>query len=99
MFFALSLKRSGDCLAPSAIADRFGAVKCRIRCVFSCSARRASLPLHPGCKPVRRLRSSINIVTFPGRSVRTVSRFNRFAPNAGPAGGCGAAISGAPQGG
>ena len=38
------------------------------------------VPHQFGRRPVRRLRSSINIATFPGRKARTVSRFNLIAP-------------------
>ena len=42
------------------------------------------MPLHSGVWPVRRLRSSITIATFPGRNARAVRRFNLFAPASGP---------------
>ena len=42
------------------------AAGCRIRCASVFCAPRV-LPLHFGHRPVRRLRSSINIATFPGR--------------------------------
>ena len=45
--------------------------------------RAARQPLHSGVWPVRRLRSSINIATFPGRKARTVRRVNLIAPRGG----------------
>jgi len=58
---------------PSRDGSSGTAAGCRIRC--ACCAPRV-LPLHFGHRPVRRLRSSINIATFPDAQVRTVSRFN-----------------------
>ena len=53
-----------------------GAVGCRIRCARVCICAPRVGPRHSGVWPVRRLHSSINIATFPGRKTRTVSRFN-----------------------
>jgi hypothetical protein len=50
-----------------------------------CAARHAASSCH---WPVRRPRSSINIVTFPARRVRTVNRFN-LAATACPVAGAG----------
>src|SRR5208282_6055233 len=64
---------------PSRGASRFGRIQNSLRLGRSCAPR--VMPLHPGDWPVRRLRSSINIATFPGRKARTVSRINRIAPS------------------
>ena len=62
------------------------AARYRIRRVkLRCAARHAASSCH---WPVRRPRSSINIVTFPARRVRTVNRFN-LAATACPVAGAG----------
>ena len=91
LFFALSLKRSGDCGAERGFAPRAPGSLTGRRSVQSDAEfvalesvlRAARQPLHSGVWPVRRLRSSINIATFPGRKARTVRRFNLIAPRGG----------------
>jgi hypothetical protein len=83
VFFALSLKRSVDCAFRVASAtgsiSRAWRVQSAAEFVALIGAPRV-LPLHSGSRPVRRLRCSITIATFPGRNARAVRRFNLFAP-------------------
>jgi len=80
--------RSNGLVAESArrrIPEACSQVQNSSRFKLRCAARHAASSCH---WPVRRPRSSINIVTFPARRVRTVNRFN-LAATACPVAGAG----------